>query len=121
MGRKRSLTAELRKFKLRLSRQLPVERMILFGSRAAGRAHVFSDVDLIIVSPAFRGAKTYERPLGFFRFWELDEPVDFLCYTPEEFRKLSKMATIAREAVNCCGLRFAQPAASRVGRLTPRS
>lgn len=32
-------------------------------------------------------------------YWDLRYPVDFLCYTPEEFKKLSKQITTVREAV----------------------
>ena len=32
-------------------------------------------------------------------YWSLKYPVDFLCYTPEEFNKLKKQITIVREAV----------------------
>jgi len=30
--------------------------------------------------------------------WNLDLPVDFICYTPEEYKKLAKQITIVREA-----------------------
>jgi len=32
-------------------------------------------------------------------YWELDLPVDFLCYTPKEFDKLKNKITIVKEAV----------------------
>ncbi|MBI3024697.1 MAG: nucleotidyltransferase domain-containing protein [Candidatus Tectomicrobia bacterium] len=67
---------------------MPVERMIFFGSHARGRARKWSDVDLIVVSRHFRGKRFRYRPLGFHRLWDIRYPVDFLCYTPEEFRKL---------------------------------
>lgn len=33
-------------------------------------------------------------------YWDWDYDVDFFCYTPEEFEKLSKMIAIVREALN---------------------
>jgi len=39
-----------------------------------------------------RGAKMYDH-------WNLRYPVDFLCYTPEEFNKLKKHITIVRETI----------------------
>lgn len=98
MGRKESLLKRLSAFKARLSEQMPVERMIFFGSHARGRARKWSDVDLIVVSRHFRGKRFRYRPLGFHRLWDIRYPVDFLCYTPEEFRKLRKEAAIVREA-----------------------
>jgi hypothetical protein len=32
-------------------------------------------------------------------FWDLNYPVDFLCYTPEEFNKLKKEVSIVSEAL----------------------
>ena len=99
MDKKRNLVKKLEKFKKNLSREIPVEKVIFFGSRATGKEHKDSDIDLIIVSEKFKKLKFRERSLGFYRYWNLDYPVDFLCYTPEEFEKMSKMITIVREAV----------------------
>ncbi len=73
--------------------------MYLFGSRAYGKTHRWSDFDLLIVSSQFRNKPSYERSLGFHKHWDIDYPVDFLCYTPEEFNKLKKQITIVKEAV----------------------
>jgi predicted nucleotidyltransferase len=73
--------------------------MFLFGSRAWGKPHQDSDIDLIIVSPTFRKKKPLARGLNLYDHWSLDYPVDFLCYTPEEFEKLKKKITIVKEAV----------------------
>lgn len=98
MGRKESLLKSLAAFKARLSEKMPVEKMIFFGSHARGRAHKWSDVDLIVVSKKFRGKRFRYRPLGFHRLWDIRYPVDFLCYTPEEFQRLRKEVTIVRDA-----------------------
>ena len=50
MDRQKSLTKELALFKKRLSKKMPIDKMIFFGSRAIGKAKKYSDVDLIIVS-----------------------------------------------------------------------
>ena len=98
MGKRKHL-GKLKQFKERLSKDIPIEKMYLFGSRASGNFHRWSDFDLLIVSSGFRGKKFRYRPLGFWRYWTIDYPVDFLCYTPEEFNKLKKQITIVREAV----------------------
>ena len=100
MAKKKDFREELKDFKYRLSKRLPIDRMILFGSYAKGKPHKDSDVDLIIVSPKFRGMEFRYRPIGFYKHWNLDAPFDFLCYTPEEFNKLKKQITIVKEAVN---------------------
>jgi len=78
---------------------MPVERMIYFGSRVSGTPSEDSDIDLVIVSQEFAGRAFRYRPVGFYEFWKLNHPVDFFCYTSEEFEKFSKQVTIVREAV----------------------
>ena len=98
MGRKKHITL-LKEFKRRLSRRIPIERMILFGSRAKGQPRRWSDFDLIIVSQKFRRKVPFKRAIGFHDEWEMDYPVDFLCYTPEEFNRQKKRITLVREAI----------------------
>jgi len=99
MHKKNEIIQELREFKEKLSANLPLNRIILFGSMAKGKIHKDSDIDLILVSRKFKGKKSFKRSIGFYKYWNLDYPVDFLCYTPEEFNKLKKQVTIVREAV----------------------
>ena len=99
MRKTNDLRMELDEFKKRLSSNIPIEKMILFGSNARGNAHKDSDIDLIVVSNKFRGKKSFKRSIGFYKYWSIDYPVDFLCYTPEEFNKLKNQITIVREAV----------------------
>ena len=72
--------------------------MIFFGSRATGRFNKDSDIDLVIVSPKFKRLNFFKRGAKMYDYWNLNYPVDFLCYTPEEFNKLKKQITIVREA-----------------------
>ena len=78
---------------------MPIDRMILFGSRAGGEFSAHSDVDLLIVSPDFKGIKSYKRPISFYKYWEIDLPFEFICLTPDEFEEKSQQITIIREAV----------------------
>ncbi len=99
MGKEKNIT-KLKEFKKKLSKEIPIEKMIWFGSRANGRPNKWSDFDIIIVSNKFNKKRFRYRPLGFRKYWNLNYPVDFLCYTPKEFNKLKKQITIVREAVN---------------------
>jgi len=99
MHKKNVVITELNKFKNNLSVDIPIEKMILFGSMAKGKRSKDSDIDLIVVSQKFKGKKSFNRSVGFYRHWNLDYPVDFLCYTPKEFNKLKKQITIVREAL----------------------
>jgi predicted nucleotidyltransferase len=98
MGR-RSIIEQLRGFKKNVSKDYPLKRMILFGSRATGRSHKDSDIDLILVSEKFKRMNFLKRGARMYDYWDLKRPVDFLCYTPKEFKEKSKNAVIIRQAV----------------------
>ena len=96
MDRKKpELIKQLKKFK----KQNKIERMYFFGSMAYGKPSKYSDIDLIVVSKKFTGKGLLNRAPNLYIKWNLNYPVDFLCYTPEEFNKLKKQVTIIREAV----------------------
>jgi len=86
---------ELKKFK----KENKINKIIFFGSRRNNKYTKYSDVDLILVSPQFRELKSYKRAPTIRLKWNLDYPVDMLCYTPEEFERRKKEPTIVREAV----------------------
>ena len=95
---RKTIIKKLQVFRKNLSKDMPIRSMIFFGSRAWGKPHRDSDIDLIIVSPKFRRRRPLDRGLNLYEYWDLDYPVDFLCYTPEEFKKLSRQITVVKEA-----------------------
>ncbi len=99
MGRKKSILDELKIFKRNVNKDVPVEKMILFGSRTKGKTGRDTDVDLIIVSPKFRRLNFFKRGAKMYDYWNLRYPVDFLCYSPEEFERQRKRITIVKQAV----------------------
>ena len=98
MGKK-TIVKQLKEFKNAVRKDIHINRMIFFGSRARIGFHRDSDIDLVIVSPKFRRLNFFKRGAKMYDYWNLNYPVDFLCYTPEEFNKLKKHVTIVREAV----------------------
>jgi len=99
MDKRKDLVKKLRIFKQNVSKEITINRMFFFGSFAKGTPRFWSDIDLVVISSKFRRKKTYKRARKLYDYWNLDYPVDFLCYTPEEFDKLKKQATVVREAV----------------------
>ena len=99
MDRKKTIIKKLSDFKKKVSQDVPIKNMIFFGSRATGNPHRYSDIDLIVVSPAFKNMDFFKRGAKMYDYWDLRMPVDFLCYPPEEFKKLSKQTTIVKEAI----------------------
>ena len=94
---KKTLLRELSKFKDKIKEKYAVQKVILFGSRATEKYRKDSDVDIIIVGK-FEAKGNAQRAPPFYKDWNLDLPVDFICYTPEEYASLAKRITIAREA-----------------------
>ena len=74
----------------RVDAEYGVEKAYIFGSTAKGNRLEESDVDLIIVSEAFRGISLTERLYLLYRLW--DHPIDLqvLAYTPEEYKEASQ-------------------------------
>jgi predicted nucleotidyltransferase len=99
MGGKKGIMSDLSRFKKELSKRIAVQKMILFGSYARGDYKKESDVDLIIVSSDFRKTRFVKRSLGFYKFWPLNLPVDYICYSPEEFEKQKKRVSIVSMAL----------------------
>jgi hypothetical protein len=72
--------------------------VVAFGSRARGEALSHSDLDLLIVSPAFCGVKWLDRPVRVIEALGLAFGVDLLCYTPAEFANKREELGIVRTA-----------------------
>lgn len=81
------LTAVINAYLAALGRHgIPTDAVYLFGSRARGDARPDSDIDLIIVSPAFSGMPLWKRweVLGD-ALSEVLQPIEVRAYSPEEF------------------------------------
>jgi len=89
----------IKQFVEKVKKDFLIERVIFFGSRAGKNYFEHSDIDLLIVSDDFKDLNFFERVSKMYDYWNVDLPVDFLCYTNKEFEKLSKMITIVKEAV----------------------
>lgn len=99
MDKRENIIQELLRFKENISTKINIERMVLFGSRTKNNAHEDSDIDLIVVSKSFKNKDFLERPIILYKKWDLKYPVDFICYTPKEFRLKSKQISIVKEAL----------------------
>jgi len=87
-----------------LSEALRPSSILLFGSRAAGNARPDSDLDVIIVAEAFAGIPFVRRMayvLGLVRF---PKHVDYLCYTREEFARISQSSSVVQGALRECAV-----------------
>ncbi len=77
-----------------------VTTLIWYGSRSRRAAtHPGADFDLIVVAPEFGGLAWVERLVAAYAHWPITQAADILCYTPDEFDRLARRASIVREAV----------------------
>jgi len=98
MGEKIDLS-KVEAFLKRVSKRFRIKKAVIFGSSVRGDYGEYSDVDLIVVSDVFRELSPLKRPVNLYLEWDLDYPVDFICYTPEEFKKLSRRPSLVRGAL----------------------
>jgi len=91
--------ARVKRFLEAVEQDWPLERAILFGSRARGDHLRYSDVDLLLVSDAFEGIPFPDRPSKLYPLWEGGLPLEILCYTSTEFDKKRQMIGLVQDAV----------------------
>ncbi|MBA7655669.1 hypothetical protein ES703_63576 [subsurface metagenome] len=85
--RKEALQEELRRIIAILVEKYQPEKMVLFGSLAAGRINEWTDIDLLIIK------ETEKRPLdraleAYCLLGNYREPMDIIVYTPAEVELL---------------------------------
>jgi predicted nucleotidyltransferase len=68
-----------------LSAMPEVEKVILFGSYAAGRQDLFTDLDLLVVMTSTKDFVT--RTAELYQQIQAGVDLDLLAYTPEEFEQ----------------------------------
>jgi predicted nucleotidyltransferase len=68
---------------------IPIDRLIVFGGRVRRDYREHSDIDILLVSPAFQGVTCYKRPRSFNTGWDYDElpPPETIALTPAEFEE----------------------------------
>lgn len=83
----------------RIVRLYSPAKILIFGSRAKGNATDDSDIDVIIVAEAFTGIPFVRRMSLVMRSARFKKHVDYLCYTPREFKRLKDTSSILRDAL----------------------
>ncbi len=93
-------TKIVKSFVKTIKKEIPLSKIIFFGSGVKGTAGKNSDYDFIIISKDFKNSNFEERSAKvYFLKRKIPVPMDILCYTPEEFEKLRKKIGIVQEAV----------------------
>jgi len=92
MDRETSVTVQ--RFTAALKRQMNLDGLILFGSRARGDHFVTSDFDFVLVSRDFSGTRFTTRAARLYDLWPSRCDLEALCYTPEEWQRLKDKRAI---------------------------
>lgn len=85
--RVKNLRKVLIQYRKKLSEKIRVNQMILFGSYARGTPRDYSDVDLAVVSPDFKGDPIEDFLLLARVAREVTPLIEALPYTTAEFKK----------------------------------
>lgn len=74
------------------------EQILLYGSYATGKAHQWSDIDLVVISRDFEKIPPLERlELLSLATWDVDAPIEAQGYTPREIADRGKDSIIWSE------------------------
>jgi len=96
-ARKILLERELARYLDILASRDDLEKVIVFGSVAAGQVHEWSDIDLVVIqettSPFFARLREIRRLL------QPAVGTDILVYTPGEFEQMSRERDFVREEI----------------------
>jgi uncharacterized protein len=83
----------------RIGREFHPQRVILFGSHAAGTAGAHSDIDLLVIGP-FAGTG-FRKSLEILNRLDVRLPVDLVVYRPEDAeRRYREGDPLVREAID---------------------
>jgi uncharacterized protein len=82
-----TILKKIRQFKKALeSITIQVDKLILYGSHAVGNAREDSDIDLVVISPAFAEMGYWERiDVLTEALCKAPAPIEPLAFTPEEW------------------------------------
>jgi predicted nucleotidyltransferase len=73
-----------------LAEMREVQKVILFGSYAAGRRDLFTDLDLIVIMESDKDL--IHRTADLYQKLQVSVDLDLLVYTPDEFERKRKSA-----------------------------
>jgi len=88
----------VRKYLADLQSKIAVDKAILFGSAVRGKIYKNSDIDLLILSPAFKGMDTVARFDLLYEarksFLTQTVPMDLFALTPDEYARASDLSLV---------------------------
>lgn len=92
-----SLNKELKRITRVLKKKYKPEKIILFGSAAAGRVKRWSDLDIAVIKNTQK--RFYDRIGEVLMLADPHEAVDFIVYTPQEFKDMQSYSWFVNEEI----------------------
>lgn len=86
-------------FKKAISKKIKIDKLIVFGSAAAGKIGKHSDIDILLISREFKKMEFEARGPPLYLDWPSDRPFDLICLTPEEVKARKKHPGLVQEAL----------------------
>lgn len=83
----------------KIRKEFKPEKIILFGSRVRGNAREDSDIDVVIISASFSGTPFLKRMPLMLKKVSFPKHIDYICYTPQEFKKIRNESVIIKDAM----------------------
>lgn len=83
----------------RIREEFHPSQVRLFGSRVRGDALEHSDLDVVLVSRQFQEIDWVDRAAAVLKRAHIDCWIEFLCYTPDEFRRKRREIGIVQAAI----------------------
>jgi len=82
----------------KLMEEFKPDKVILFGSRVKGNAQQGSDIDLIVISPLFKGVPFVRRMSAVLKKVPFSNHVDYICYTREEYENIKDASSVIMDS-----------------------
>lgn len=79
-------------------KDFPLQKALLFGSRARNNWLYTSDVDLLLVSESFDKIAFLDRGKHVYQYWDSPLELHVVCYTPKEFARKKEQLGIVQQA-----------------------
>ncbi|MFH0947651.1 MAG: nucleotidyltransferase domain-containing protein [Elusimicrobiota bacterium] len=82
-----------------IMKEFEPNKVIMFGSRVNGTAKRNSDLDIILVSDYFVNIPFLKRMSIALKKIAFPKHIDYLCYTPKEYKKIKNESSIIMDAL----------------------
>ena len=85
-------TKKIHQYLRKVQKKYKLKAAYLFGSQVTGKAHEWSDIDILLISPDFVGNRIDTRVDLMSLTWDIDDRIEPHPMTPDEFELSNPLA-----------------------------